>query len=117
MLRRPPRSTRPDTVFPYTTLFRSIRHAGFRCSPDIFALFGCTSGRKVLLPLRSWRGIYHLSHLPSLLRCTINESRKGCNAFVDRKSVVSGKSVSVRVDLGGRRIIKNKQQHKHDVTT
>src|SRR3546814_11936027 len=27
----------------------------------------------------------------------------------DRKSVVQGKSVSVRVDLGGRRIIKNKQ--------
>src|SRR3546814_16247104 len=23
MLRRPPRSTRPDTLFPYTTLFRS----------------------------------------------------------------------------------------------
>src|SRR3546814_15010955 len=29
-------------------------------------------------------------------------------AFRDRKSVVSGKSVSVRVDLGGRRIIKKK---------
>src|SRR3546814_12672419 len=29
-------------------------------------------------------------------------------AAVDRKSVVSGKSVSVRVDLGGRRIIKKK---------
>src|SRR3546814_20176451 len=28
----------------------------------------------------------------------------------DRKSVVSGKSVSVRVDLGGRRIIKKKPQ-------
>src|SRR3546814_14995978 len=28
----------------------------------------------------------------------------------DRKSVVWGKSVSVRVDLGGRRIIKQKQQ-------
>src|SRR3546814_16389774 len=27
----------------------------------------------------------------------------------DRKSVVSGKSVSVRVDLGGRRIIKKKE--------
>src|SRR3546814_7856824 len=24
MLRRPPRSTRPDTLFPYTTLFRSL---------------------------------------------------------------------------------------------
>src|SRR3546814_13402057 len=29
----------------------------------------------------------------------------------DRKSVVSGKSVSVRVDLGGRRIIKKKKKH------
>src|SRR3546814_17734768 len=28
----------------------------------------------------------------------------------DRKSVVSGKSVSVRVDLGGRRIIKKKRK-------
>src|SRR3546814_19963524 len=28
----------------------------------------------------------------------------------DRKSVVEGKSVSVRVDLGGRRIIKKKKQ-------
>src|SRR3546814_10199440 len=27
MLRRPPRSTRTDTLFPYTTLFRSIANA------------------------------------------------------------------------------------------
>src|SRR3546814_18780338 len=26
MIRRPPRSTRTDTPFPYTTLFRSARH-------------------------------------------------------------------------------------------
>src|SRR3546814_16903128 len=26
MIRRPPRSTRTDTLFPYTTLFRSISH-------------------------------------------------------------------------------------------
>src|SRR3546814_17797328 len=25
MIRRPPRSTRTDTLFPYTTLFRSVR--------------------------------------------------------------------------------------------
>src|SRR3546814_15890761 len=31
------------------------------------------------------------------------------NGIVDRKSVVEGKSVSVRVDLGGRRIIKTKR--------
>src|SRR3546814_14444668 len=38
----------------------------------------------------------------------------------DRKSVVEGKSVSVRVDLGGRRIIKNKKskelEHIHRTT-
>src|SRR3546814_11263249 len=34
MIRRPPRSTRTDTLFPYTTLFRSI---GFREDPGRFA--------------------------------------------------------------------------------
>src|SRR3546814_13055030 len=29
MIRRPPRSTRTDTLFPYTTLFRSRRHRQF----------------------------------------------------------------------------------------
>src|SRR3546814_7509975 len=28
MIRRPPRSTRTDTLFPYTTLFRSTRRRG-----------------------------------------------------------------------------------------
>src|SRR3546814_12972703 len=32
MIRRPPRSTRTDTLFPYTTLFRS---ADVRATPDI----------------------------------------------------------------------------------
>src|SRR3546814_15367592 len=35
MIRRPPRSTRTDTLFPYTTLFRSRRalHRGLRHGP------------------------------------------------------------------------------------
>src|SRR3546814_11638646 len=33
-------------------------------------------------------------------------------AGADRKSVVEGKSVSVGVDIGGRRILKQKIQHK-----
>src|SRR3546814_14474769 len=32
MIRRPPRSTRTDTLFPYTTLFRSPR---FVCQPSL----------------------------------------------------------------------------------
>src|SRR3546814_19049675 len=34
MIRRPPRSTRTDTLFPYTTLFRSIVHVG-RCGSTL----------------------------------------------------------------------------------
>src|SRR3546814_18918898 len=46
--------------------------------------------------------------LPALLfaGCMHHEDAK------DRKSVVEGKSVSVRVDLGGRRIIKKQIRHK-----
>src|SRR3546814_5244992 len=40
MIRRPPRSTRTDTLFPYTTLFRSIR-------PDQEG-FGKAIGRRLL---------------------------------------------------------------------
>src|SRR3546814_4636216 len=29
MIRRPPRSTRTDTLYPYTTLFRSLRQSSF----------------------------------------------------------------------------------------
>src|SRR3546814_18308045 len=36
MIRRPPRSTRTDTLFPYTTLFRSVFHA--RLLPGDLAL-------------------------------------------------------------------------------
>src|SRR3546814_16241664 len=43
MIRRPPRSTRTDTLFPYTTLFRSLaldredRHVGDRAEIDLAA--------------------------------------------------------------------------------
>src|SRR3546814_13646000 len=37
MIRRPPRSTRTDTLFPYTTLFRS---ASVQCSGTVLVLDG-----------------------------------------------------------------------------
>src|SRR3546814_17436789 len=38
---------------------------------------------------------------------------KAVGRAIDRKSVVSGKRVSVRVDLGGRRLIKKKKTQKN----
>src|SRR3546814_1114007 len=40
MIRRPPRSTRTDTLFPYTTLFRSERTATVHSYPTIRRLSG-----------------------------------------------------------------------------
>src|SRR3546814_14717477 len=46
MIRRPPRSNRTDTLFPYTTLFRSgaalyarLKLAGLEDAPEQFAVF------------------------------------------------------------------------------
>src|SRR3546814_11629983 len=41
MIRRPPRSTRTDTLFPYTTLFRSGRVAAVALLETGRELFGC----------------------------------------------------------------------------
>src|SRR3546814_1012565 len=40
MIRRPPRSTRTDTLFPYTTLFRSHDHDDRPGDPDRFGEYG-----------------------------------------------------------------------------
>src|SRR3546814_18043387 len=42
------------------------------------------------------------------LRALLKGAMAAYDPLLDRKGVVSGKSVSVRVDLGGRRIIKKK---------
>src|SRR3546814_5416160 len=41
MIRRPPRSTRTDTLFPYTTLFRSHTHPKRRCCHDYVNALRC----------------------------------------------------------------------------
>src|SRR3546814_7685283 len=47
MIRRPPRSTRTDTLFPYTTLFRSsLRFPGEPEAPDKFSQI-CRNGAGV----------------------------------------------------------------------
>src|SRR3546814_2158504 len=48
MVRRPPRSTRTDTLFPYTTLFRSPdRYPGHRRGQTLFAGDRGAPGRSV----------------------------------------------------------------------
>src|SRR3546814_1629080 len=62
MIRRPPRSTRTDTLFPYTTLFRS-RSTSRRRSTGPTSTFPTT--RHAAAPSRSEE---HTSELQSLMR-------------------------------------------------
>src|SRR3546814_1746690 len=81
MIRRPPRSTRTDTLFPYTTLFRSRRVLSARRrgrSPDLRnlrrALGGAASAASFSFPvqksprLAARRSEEHTSELQSLMR-------------------------------------------------
>src|SRR3546814_16150250 len=54
MIRRPPRSTRTDTLFPYTTLFRSCRRrgAGRGAAPDLSSAPHAPEPRIPTLPPR-----------------------------------------------------------------
>src|SRR3546814_9872275 len=78
MIRRPPRSTRTDTLFPYTTLFRShlsryICSFGYICSAAMASLLFASSGdgAQAILRLdarRQIRSEEHTSELQSLMR-------------------------------------------------
>src|SRR3546814_11877900 len=123
MIRRPPRSTRTDTLFPYTTLFRSDIVSGnsaFRL--DLIGSFRLVGpdGARILIP--SKRSCILLAMLATSrsgersrrwLQERLWGSRERTNSQASlrrelsnprplaRTSVVEGRSVFVRVDFGG----------------
>src|SRR3546814_3490093 len=68
MIRRPPRSTRTDTLFPYTTLFRSVAVRGGGLIIDLRVR--TTSGGERFAELAEMveRSEEHTSELQSLMR-------------------------------------------------
>src|SRR3546814_18241587 len=125
MIRRPPRSTRTDTLFPYTTLFRSkVARPPFEVLDHKL--------HETLLPQAAQVGVIIELHEKAaqdadhavvgagggdlmsakLFTDTVghcsNSSLSFMSSLRDRTCVVSGKRVSVRLDLGGRRSIEKK---------
>src|SRR3546814_15704464 len=70
MIRRPPRSTRTDTLFPYTTLFRSVRAARRSGYTRQVARIRNKNGWVGLTPRARalYRSEEHTSELQSLMR-------------------------------------------------
>src|SRR3546814_14304965 len=56
---------------------------------------------------------HRLAHVEDENLAAVGHAARLDDKLRDRKSVVQGKSVSVRVDLGGRRSIKKKRQDNH----
>src|SRR3546814_16859698 len=126
MLRRPPRSTRSDTLCPYTTLFRSrnqqwrrqvnapFKAAGLRepfnafvCDEDTLELIRVAAG-DMGWPvenchtggLRKAVQSLSVSASPNILSVDMSESRDPFND-IDRQSAVRGKKVARSEAIGG----------------
>src|SRR3546814_17507871 len=144
MSRRPPRSTRTDTLFPYTTLFRSsLIKRSFEIAERTTEGELCRRNHQLARRIERRFALHQrqrqLQHEQTGAEHGRNQSerthdqkigghrdrrRRAINVLRDlslrsadghrqhgsevRKSVVWGKSVSVRVDTGGGRIIKKK---------
>src|SRR3546814_15564337 len=134
---RAPRSTRTDTLFPYTSLFRSAAGAlpadllmTMAPKPIVFAMANpdpeiSPPDAKRVRPdviIATGRSDYpnqvnNVLGFPFIFRGALDVRATGINDRSEERRV--GKSVSVRVDLGGRRIIKKQRQkndecHKHE---
>src|SRR3546814_18770823 len=133
MMRRPPRSTRTDTLFPYTTLFRSDSTEGVTFDGKLLSIEGMDDHA----PDASPQGEAHhddpdvnaatavpvepasIEGLP-IVEPTISprqsdiENENLDNTKTpdgDRKSILEGKNGTVRVKHGGRRYIKKKKKN------
>src|SRR3546814_11803512 len=126
MIRRPPRSTRTDTLFPYTTLFRSVdphaparegrrtdtgAGAGGGGMMEIIVAVGigvlAGSGIWLLLRPRTLQviiGLSLISYAVNLFIFGMGRLRTGMPPVLapgqDRKSVVKGQRLYVRVEIG-----------------
>src|SRR3546814_20080806 len=116
MIRRPPRSTRTDTLFPYTTLFRS---AGAGIGPELVVKLRRAADQR---RRQAESGVVRigdrrlecldandLQQRPEQHDVGALGHRRTVDAYGrERKRLVRVESVSVHVDLGCRRILKKK---------
>src|SRR3546814_8290607 len=95
MIRRPPISTRTDTLFPYTTLFRSRRNIP-ACAGLIFG--------PLIHAVAPHRGIF-IEGRPSRLRMALRTVSNGRKEYADGKASVRQWSFRRRRGRGGGRVV------------
>src|SRR3546814_15571073 len=117
MIRRPPRSTRTDTLFPYTTLFRSAdpeirifdgqywiyptysdHHGTLDTSPEFTDAQKDLRKNKMVRPSYGIQTFFNAFSSPVLVHLTIHEhvSEVANGSLAYRKELAMGTSVTVR---------------------
>src|SRR3546814_14366299 len=128
MIRRPPRSTRTDTLFPYTTLFRSeIQFAAI--AERVIVIGGLLGAVLAVEQQHLVAAVDHRMHAlgehrrrarnprrdelghrdAEVRRVCSDPNEVGLLSRRDRKRVVWGKGVSVRDSLCGSSLLKKKK--------
>src|SRR3546814_19518282 len=119
MIRRPTRSTRTDTLFPYTTLFRSWRRVAE--NPDnAGARKGATMAAVTITQEDDGRHGRYVARIAGIgAEADLTFTHRGPGLFsadhtsapgcIQRKDTRMGRSVVVRVDLGGCRDMRRKK--------
>src|SRR3546814_15108445 len=122
MIRRPPRSTRTDTLFPYTTLFRARGLAAGVLEETVGAMHTEPADLVAWLGPAAGPDAYEIGE--EVFEAFVSRDPRAQAAFAatrpghwpvalyalaDRKSDVEGKRWSVRVALGGRPILNKKK--------
>src|SRR3546814_17587690 len=97
MIRRPPRSTRTDTLFPYTTLFRSLRYLHKDEEYAVQQLYlRAMLTNKAEEERRDFRATIGGSrHAPSLIRTSFSSHRQ--SVMTDSSAHSKGKKVNTRM--------------------
>src|SRR3546814_19028513 len=106
MIRRPPRSTRTDTLFPYTTLFRS--GAVMRTSPLV-----ATAEDPVLPPLRFLVIPYADESLPGLVARATREHVLAMTSVVLRRAGLRNSSEARRGGQEGVSMCRSRRAPKY----
>src|SRR3546814_8055437 len=98
MIRRPPRSTRTDTLFPYTTLFRSIRGSSAKLARSKARRYltkpSGDRAKKIAPRSGEGRSEEHTSELQSLMRisyavfCLKKKKKKIINREMNDKNTI-----------------------------
>src|SRR3546814_20153577 len=115
MIRRPPRATRTDTLFPYTTLFRSKSPSATIRASKSSALIASPVSRRYLSSGQSVQIFTPCVTSDRILVSPVRNHSSSRSAVRSEERRVGTECVSV--DLGGGRILKKKTNLQSNDTT